>query len=102
MTYMVIALLVYGMGKGSAWYWCEITNQKLTPELTNFAIAFAVIWTALDFIFDGMKKYAERKTTTVEDVEQRKRTRDTLELQLFCLLLAIVGSIGWLVLELMR
>lgn len=101
-TYMLITLLVWGMGKGSAWYWCEITHRKLTPELTNFAIAFAAVWTALDFIMDGMKKYTARKTAAIEDTEKRKRAHDLLGYQLFGLLIVIVGSIGWLVLELMR
>lgn len=99
---LAILFFVCGLGYGSAWYWCEFTGRTLTPEFINFGIAYTAFMVALEYVFRGVIWYIARKTETIADTEAKERERSKLEWILTSLTLAIVGSIGWLVLKLMR
>lgn len=77
-TYMLIPLLIWGMGKGSAWYWTQITGEKLTLELTHLCIALSAFYIIDELVGDVIRRHAERKTEEIVDATERKRTRDTL------------------------
>ena len=98
-TYLVIPLLVFAMGKGSAWYWCQIMHQSLSPQLTHFAIAFSAFFGACDILFEELKNYARSKTEGIEDGEKRHQAYDSLHSKLVALLYVIIASAGLLCLQ---
>jgi len=90
----IILLFIFGLGRGMAWYWCELTRQQLTDGLINFSIAVVAFFTVLDYICLGINKYVAR---TVGDTDEKKLFG--LKYKLYSLLLTIIFAIGWLVLN---
>lgn len=77
-TYMFIPILIYGMGYGGAWYWTQITGEKLTPELTHLAIALSAFYIVDELVGDAVRRHAERRTEEIADAAERKQVRDAL------------------------
>jgi len=93
----LIPLFIFGVGKGLAWYWCQLTGQTLTDDLTNFSVATTAFVLVTDYICLGINKYVAR---TVGEADEEKPFG--LKDKLYGLLVVIIVAIGWLVLELVR
>jgi len=96
-TPILFPLLIFGMGRGLAWYWCQLTGHVMTDDLTNFSIAIVAFFTAMDYICLGINKYVAR---TVGEADEEKPFG--LKDKLYGLLVVIIVAIGWLVLEIAR
>lgn len=93
---MLTVFFIVGMGKGLAWYWCELTSQVLTDNLINFSTATIALFIVTDYVWIKLQKYAEEKTR--DDPKKQSRLKCQL-LGLFIVILIVTGA---LVLELVQ